>query len=102
MLLLMEALAEAGDDVAVATGQPLLGIAEADGMTGYRAGLDGNDPIVVDQLRIASGLAPTEIRRFAFTDFFVRVDMPPRLEDLDAVFESFRPDLVAAQRTAHV
>jgi len=94
MVPMIEALLEAGDDVAVATAEPLLGFVAAGGVTAFRAGLAGDNPIVVHHRTIGAGLPASEIRRFAFTDFFVRAEMPPRLEDLDAVFEVFRPDLV--------
>ena len=94
MVPLIEALVGAGDDVAVATAEPLLGFVEAAGVQAFSAGLAGDDPIVLRHRNFAVGLPATEIRRFAFTDIFVGVEMPPRLEDLDAVFKVFRPDLV--------
>jgi UDP:flavonoid glycosyltransferase YjiC (YdhE family) len=91
---LMEALSAAGDEVAIATGQPLLGTVEADGFTGFRAGLDDSDPIIAHHREILAALPPTEIRRHAFTEFFVRAEVPKRVEDLRSVVESFKPDLV--------
>lgn len=94
MVPLIEALVEAGDEVAVATAEPLLRFVGAAGVTAFGAGLAGDDPIVLHHRNIGAGLPASEIRRFAFTDFFVRAEMPPRLEDLDAVVEVFCPDLV--------
>lgn len=91
---LMAALVGAGDDVAVATGQPLLASAQAEGFVGFKAGLDNDDPTVVHHRKILGGLPAEEIRRYAYTDFFVRAELPPREADLQTAFESFEPDLV--------
>lgn len=91
---LMAALVEAGDDVAVATGASLLEIAEAEGVTGFSAGLDSTDPISVRNRTIVAALPREEIRRFAFAEVFVRAETPPRLRDLEQVCHAFKPDLV--------
>lgn len=91
---LMQALSAAGDEVALATGQLLLRTVEADGFAGFKAGLDGSDPIVARHREILARVPPTEIRRYAFTEFFVRAEVPKRVDDLRAVVESFKPDLL--------
>jgi hypothetical protein len=84
---LMRACAEAGDEVAVAGGSPIDEQARRDGFTAYRAGLDAAHPEGVRLRRVLTTLPPDEIRRFAFGEWFVRTEMPPRARDLD------RPDL---------
>lgn len=91
---LMDALVAAGDDVALASGHPVTDTAEADGVRTFHAGLDQNNPVVAHHRRTLSGLAPNKIRSYAFTEWFVRSEIPPRLTDLRSVVASFRPDLL--------
>lgn len=90
----LDALVAAGDEVAVATGEPLARDVEAEGITVFRVGLDGGDPILDHHRQIAAGLPAFDIRRYAFAEWFVGAELPPRLHDLDAVLTSFEPDLV--------
>ena len=56
MVPLIEALVGAGDDVAVATAEPLLGFVGAAGVPAFSAGLAGDDPIVLHHRNFAAGL----------------------------------------------
>lgn len=91
---LMEALRAVGDEVGIATNGPLLGTPETDGFTRFKVGLDDDDPIIVHQRNVLATLPPTEIRRRAFTEWFVKAEVPKRVKDLRAAVESFQPDLV--------
>jgi UDP:flavonoid glycosyltransferase YjiC (YdhE family) len=90
----MEALRAAGDEVGIATSEPMLGTPEVDSFTGFEVGLGGSDPIVAHHRAVLAALPPTEIRRHAFTEWFVKAEAPKRVEDLRAVVESFKPDLI--------
>lgn len=91
---LMGALADAGDEVALATGEPLASAAEHDGVVVHRVGLANDDPAVVHNRSILQTLPPAELRRFAFSDWFVLTEMPPRVRDLEAVIDRFDPELI--------
>jgi UDP:flavonoid glycosyltransferase YjiC (YdhE family) len=91
---LMGALADAGDEVALATGEPLASAAAHDGIVVHRVGLANDDPAVVHNRSILQRLPPAELRRFAFSDWFVLTEMPPRVRDLEAVIDRCDPDLI--------
>ena len=73
MLPLARALAEAGHDVAFATGEPVVGEAEAEGFTAFRVGLavDSAEPLAHRIRGLAVSLPPSQVRTFVFTELFV-------------------------------
>ena len=84
MLPLARALAEAGHDVAFASGEPVVGEAEAEGFTAFRVGLasDAVEPLARRVRDRAASLPPSQVRPFVFTELFVRVELEPRANDL--------------------
>ena len=82
MLPLARALAEAGHDVAFASGEPVLGEAEAEGFTAFRIGpaMDTVEPLARRVRQIAASLPPSQVRPFVFTELFVGVELEPRTE----------------------
>ena len=96
MLPLARALAEAGHDVAFASGEPVAGEAEAEGFTAFRVGLalDSVEPLARRVRDLAASLPPSQVRPFVFTELFVRVELEPRANDLFKVVEQWSPHLV--------
>jgi UDP:flavonoid glycosyltransferase YjiC (YdhE family) len=96
MLPLARALAEAGHEVAFASGEPVAGEAEAEGFTAFRAGLsvDSVEPLAGGVRALAASLPPTQLRSFVFTELFIGVELEPRANDLINVTERWRPHLV--------
>jgi UDP:flavonoid glycosyltransferase YjiC (YdhE family) len=95
MLPLAHALAEAGHDVAFASGEPVAGEAEADGFTAFRAGpdMDFMEPRSRRVRGLAAALPPSHIRSFVFAELFVRVELEPRANDLIKIVEQWAPHL---------
>jgi UDP:flavonoid glycosyltransferase YjiC (YdhE family) len=96
MLPLARALAEAGHDVAFASGEPVAGEAEAEGFMAFRVGLgmDSVEPLARHVRDLAASLPPSQVRPFVFTELFVRVELEPRANDLLKVVEEWAPDVV--------
>ena len=96
MLPLARALAEAGHDVAFASGEPVAGEAEAEGFTAFRVGLamDSVEPLARRVRDLAASLPPSQVRSFVFTELFVRVELEPRANDLIKIVEQWAPHLV--------
>jgi UDP:flavonoid glycosyltransferase YjiC (YdhE family) len=96
MLPLARALAEAGHDVAFASGEPVAGEAEAEGFTAFRVGLevDSVEPLARRIRDRAASLPPSQIRQLIFAELFVRVELEPRANDLISVVEQWKPNLV--------
>ena len=96
MLPLARALAEAGHDVAFASGEPIAGEAEAEGFTVFRAGLamDSVEPVARRVRDRAASLPPSQVRSFVFTELFIRVELEPRANDLINITEQWKPHLV--------
>ena len=96
MLPLARALAEAGHDVAFASGEPVAGEAEAEGFTAFRAGLDSDsvEPLARRVRDRAASLPPSQVRPFVFTELFVRVELEPRATDLLEIVEQWAPHVV--------
>ncbi len=94
MLPLARALAEAGHEVAFASGDPVAGEAGSEGFTAFRVGpdMDSVEPLVVRDL--AASLAPSQVRSFVFTELFVRVELEPRANDLSKIIERWSPHVV--------
>ena len=96
MLPLARALAEAGHEVAIASGEPVAGEAEAEGFRAFRVGL-ASDSAEPDARRIrdrAASLPPSQVRPLLFTELFVRVELEPRANDLLEVIEQWAPHVV--------
>ena len=96
MLPLARTLAEAGHDVAFASGEPVAGDAEAEGFTAFRVGLarDSVEPVARRVRDLAASLPPSQVRTFVFTELFVRVELEPRANDLLNVIEEWAPHVV--------
>jgi UDP:flavonoid glycosyltransferase YjiC (YdhE family) len=96
MLPLARSLADAGHDVAFASGEPVAGEAEAEGFTAFRAGLapDSAEPLARRVRDLAASLPPSDVRPFVFTELFVRVELEPRANDLFNIIDEWSPDLV--------
>ena len=96
MLPLARALAEAGHDVAFASGDPVAGEAEAEGFTAFRVGLaiDSVEPLARGVRDRAASLPPSQVRRFVFTELFVRGELEPRANDLFKIVEQWAPHVV--------
>jgi UDP:flavonoid glycosyltransferase YjiC (YdhE family) len=96
MLPLARALAEAGHDVAFASGEPVAGEAEAEGFTVFRVGLDMGsvEPLARRVRDRAASLPPSQVRSFVFTELFVGVELEPRANDLFKTIEEWAPDVV--------
>ena len=96
MLPLARALAEAGHDVAIASGEPVVGEAEAEGFAAFRVGLaiDSAEPLARHVRDLAASLPPSQVRAFVFTELFVRVELEPRASDLFEVVEQWAPHVV--------
>jgi UDP:flavonoid glycosyltransferase YjiC (YdhE family) len=95
MLPLARALAEAGHDVAFASGEPVAGEAEAEGFTAFCVGPARNtaEPLARRVRDLAASLPPSQVRSFVFTELFVRVELEPRANDLINIIEQWAPDL---------
>ena len=92
MLPLARALGAAGHDVAFASGEPIVGEAEADGFTSFRAGLGVE---AREQLGPEMGsLSPAQIRSFMFRELFVNIELGPRADDLMQIVEAWKPRLI--------
>ena len=96
MLPLARALAEAGHAVAFASGEPVVGEAEAEGFTAFRVGLalDSVEPLARRVRDLAASLPPAQVRPFVFTELFVRVELEPRANDLFEIVERWAPHVV--------
>ena len=96
MLPLARALAEAGHDVAFASGEPVAGEAEAEGFTAFRVGLDLDslEPHARRVRKRAASLPPSRVRPFVFTELFVQVELEPRVNDLSDIIEQWSPHVV--------
>jgi UDP:flavonoid glycosyltransferase YjiC (YdhE family) len=95
LLPLARALAEAGHDVAFASGEPVASDAEADGFRAFRAGPDsGSLETLARPIRdLAATLPPARIRSFVFAELFVKVELEPRARDLIEIVEQWAPQL---------
>jgi UDP:flavonoid glycosyltransferase YjiC (YdhE family) len=91
---LMDALRDHGDDVALASGDPIASQARRDGFVAFRIGLDTGHPALLEQRRIMESLPPPQIRPFVYSEWFVRTEIPPRLPDLHVAIREFRPDVL--------
>ena len=96
MLPLARALTEAGHDVAFASGEPILGEAEAEGFTAFRIGpaMDTVEPLARRVRQIAASLPPSQVRPFVFAELFVGVELEPRLKDMFEIVERWAPHVV--------
>src|SRR4249920_31010 len=96
MLPLARALADAGHDVAFASGEPVVGEAEAEGFTAFCVGLAPGsvEPLSQRVRDLAASLLPSQVRTFVFTELFVRVELEPRANDLLNIVEQWAPHVV--------
>ena len=96
MLPLARALADAGHEVAFASGEPVIGEAEAEGFATFRVGLARGtaEPLARRVRQLAASLPPSQVRRFVFTELFVRVELEPRANDLLKIVEQWAPHVV--------
>jgi UDP:flavonoid glycosyltransferase YjiC (YdhE family) len=96
MLPLARALTEAGHDVAFASGEPIAGEAEAEGFETFGIGpnMDAAEPAARRIRDLAASLPSAHVRRFVFTELFVRVELEPRANDLLRIIDLWAPDVV--------
>jgi len=96
MLPLARALADAGHDVAFASGEPVAGEAETEGVTSFRAGLDMNsvEPLARRIRDRAASLPASQVRHLLFAELFVRGELEPRANDLIDIVDQWAPDVV--------
>ena len=96
MLPLARALAEAGHEVAFASGEPVASEAEAEGLTAFRVGpaMDFVEPLAHSVRQRAASLLPSQVRAFVFTELFVRVELEPRANDLFTIVEQWAPKVL--------
>ncbi len=95
LLPLARALATAGHSVAIASGEPVVTQAAADGFIAFRAGLgdDARDQFARRHPDLSS-LPPSGIRSLFFTELFVRIELEPRANDLTEIVERWSPQLI--------
>ena len=98
MLPLARALAEAGHEVAFASGEPVAGEAETDGFTAFRVGraMDSVEPLARRVRDRAASLPPSQVRSYVFTELFIGIELEPRANDLFDIVEQWS----AAPRSA--
>jgi UDP:flavonoid glycosyltransferase YjiC (YdhE family) len=96
LLPLARAAAEAGHAVAVATGEPVRGVAEADGFEAFSAGPSFaaiRDAFTADAGPLTE-IAPEQHRSFFFGRVFTGIELPARLPELLAIADKWQPDLI--------
>ena len=57
----------------------------------HRAGLADDDPAVVRSRSTLQTLPPAELRTYAFSDWSLRTEMPPRARDVEDVVDRADP-----------
>jgi UDP:flavonoid glycosyltransferase YjiC (YdhE family) len=98
-LPLARAAAAAGHGVAVATGEPIRGVAEADGFEAFNAGpsFAAIKEAFVAQFGPLEYIPREQHRPFFFGQVFTGIELPARLPELLAVVDKWQPDLIAAE-----
>ena len=96
MLPLARALAEAGHDVAFASGEPVATKQKPKASRRSASGwpLDVVEPLARRVRGLAASLPPSQVRSFVFTELFVRIEMEPRANDLVEIIEQWAPHVV--------
>src|SRR5580700_3244383 len=92
---LARAAAAAGHGVAVATGEPILDLAEADGFEAFSAGLGfaAAGEAVVAAFGPLAAIPRERHRSLFFGRVFTGIELPARLPELLAIADKWRPDL---------
>lgn len=93
---LARAAAAAGHATAVATGEPIRGVAEADGFEAFSAGLSfaaTRDAIAASFGSLAE-IPREQHRSFFFGHVFTGIELPARLPELLAIADKWQPDLI--------
>ena len=82
--------------MAFASGDPVVGEAEAEGFTAFRVGLalGSVGPLARGVRDLAASLPPSQVRSFVFTELFVQVELEPRANDLVKIVEQWVPHVV--------
>jgi UDP:flavonoid glycosyltransferase YjiC (YdhE family) len=96
LLPLARAAAAGGHVVAVATGEPIRDVAEADGFEAFNA---GPSFAAIREAFVAEFGPPAEIpreqhRAFFFGQVFTGIELPARLPELLAIADKWQPDLI--------
>lgn len=93
---LARAAAAAGHAVAVATGKPILGLAEADGFEAFSAGLGfaAAGEAIVAAFGPLAAIPRERHRSLFFGRVFTGIELPARLPELLAIADKWRPDLI--------
>src|SRR3954454_2491233 len=87
------ALTEAGHDVAFATASHLRPVVQAAGFRWIRAGIEDDDPEMVDAQSRLRELRGAEFTHFVFEHIFGGIRARRMVPDLLALAETWRPDL---------
>ena len=93
---LARAAAAAGHAVAVATGEPIRGVAEADGFEALSAapGFAAIREAFVAKFGPLDEIPPEQHRSFFFGRVFTGIELPVRLPELLAIADKWQPDLI--------
>ena len=96
LLPLARAAAAAGHAVAVATGEPIRGMAEADGFEAFSAGpsFAAIRDAFTAEFGPLTGIAPERHRSFFFGRVFTGIELPARLPELLTIADKWQPDLI--------
>jgi UDP:flavonoid glycosyltransferase YjiC (YdhE family) len=96
LLPLARAAAAAGHVVAVATGEPIRGVAEADGFEAFNAGpgFAAIKEAIVAQFGPLAEIPREQHRAFFFGRVFTGIELPARLPELLAIADKWQPDLI--------
>ena len=93
---LARAAVAAGHAVAVATGEPIRGVAEADGFEAFSAGpaFAAIREAFVAKFGPLDEIPPEQHRSFFFGRVFTGIELPARLPELLAIADKWQPDLI--------
>jgi UDP:flavonoid glycosyltransferase YjiC (YdhE family) len=95
LLPLAHAARAAGHDVAFASGDPIVGKAEAAGFGAFSAGPDHSFRAEwAPRFPGFTDLVGDAMREFFFTEIFANLELVPRATDLEAVIGKWHPDVV--------
>ena len=95
LLPLAQAAVERGHDVLFATNEPALSDAREHGFATEPCGPGAEARAMFERRNYdLRSLTPAEMRMRFYTDLFVRLEAPPRLQHLTALIERRRPDVI--------
>jgi UDP:flavonoid glycosyltransferase YjiC (YdhE family) len=96
LLPLARAAVAAGHPVAVATGEPIRGVAEADGFEAFNVGpgFTAIKDAAVAQFGPLTEIPAEQHRALFFGHVFTGIELPARLPELLAIADKWQPDLI--------